>query len=244
MRIRFFILLLFLQVISPAKKPFVLVITGGHGYDTTAFFTMFDKMEGIRYEKILQPQANRKIAESKTSRYDVLVFYDMWQFISESEKQGYLQLGKSGKPMIFMHHSLVSYQEWPEFEEIRGGKYFENTKNAHYKASELSTYRHDVWVDYRIENPDHPVTRGLENFRLFDEVYGNYLVNKNAKTLLTTNHPESSPVVAWENRYLNSTILFIQPGHDSRAFSDQNFSRLIRQAIFYLAGKNSVQNSR
>jgi len=233
-----------LSLVASARRPVVLIITGGHSYDTTAFFNMFSRMHGIKYDKIMQPQANQAISEGKTMKYDVLVFYDMWQSISESEKQGYLLLCKSGKPMIFMHHALVSYQEWPEFEEIRGGKYFENTKNVHYKASELSTYRHDVWVDYRIENPDHPVSRGLEDFRLFDEVYGNYRVNKNSKPLLTTNHSESSRVVAWENRYMNSTILFIQPGHDSHAFSDQNFSRLMRQAIFYLAGKKSSQNNR
>lgn len=215
----------------------VLLVTGGHGFDTTRFFQLFDALDGIRYTAVQQPDANRMIARGEAASFDVLVFYDMWETISEEEKKGYLQLLDAGKPFLFMHHALVSYQNWPEFEKIVGGRYVEKNKAQPQPAAELSTYRHDVWVDIQVVDPKHPVTAGFSDFRLFDEVYGNYRVGAQVVPLLKTNHPESTPVIAWENRYRNARIVFLQPGHDANAYNDVSYRKLVRQAILYLAGK-------
>ena len=79
--------------------------------------------KGVEYEHFIQPEANRNIANGKADDFDLLVFYDMWQQISDSEKQAYLNLTLKGKPMLFLHHSIVSYQNWPQFEQIVGGRY-------------------------------------------------------------------------------------------------------------------------
>ena len=75
------------------------------------------------------------------------------------------------------------------------------------------------------------------HFVLFDEVYGNLMTLPSVKPLLQTTHPGSAPFIAWENNYEASTIIYIQPGHDHQSYRDENFRRLIKQAIFYLAAK-------
>jgi uncharacterized protein len=166
---------------------------------------------------------------------DVLVFYDMWREISEPEKQAYLNLTKQGKPFLFLHHSLVSYQNWAEFEKILGGKYVDRSPDI--PKEEHSTYKHDVWIDVEVADKQHPVTKGMEDFRIFDEVYGNYRVSPNVRPLLKTSHPESTPVIGWENRYNASTIVYLQPGHDFNAYETDEYRKLILQAIHYLARK-------
>jgi uncharacterized protein len=237
-KILLFSLFLIIMLNTNGKRPLILVITGGHGYDSTAFFSMFNALDGIRYDHLVQPKANQAIANGKVKKYDVLVFYDMWQSVSESEKQGYYRLLESGKSMLFLHHALVSYQEWPEFEKIRGGKYLEKAPNEVKPASELSTYRHDVWVEVKIVNPEHPVTSSFRDFSLFDEVYGNYRIEKGVIPLLATNHPESTSLIGWENRYANSAIIYLQPGHDSHSFNNENYRKLLTQAIVYLSEKS------
>jgi uncharacterized protein len=222
---------------SSAQSTSVLVVAGGHSFDTVSFFNLLEKIPGIGYDFMLQPEANRFLTEHEDNSYDLLLFYDMWQPIEDAEKQAFIKLTESGKPMLFLHHALVSYQLWPEFEKIIGGRYVEPLKNDPRGTLEKSTYRHDVWIDITVADKTHPVTLGMNNFRIFDEVYGNFRVGKQVKPLLKTNHPESTEIIAWENKYNNSRIIYIQPGHNHHAYENEYYLKLITQAINYLSEK-------
>ncbi len=132
----------------------VMLVTGGHSYDTIQFFQLFDSFQNITYKHYSQPDANLAIVDGAASQYDVLIFYDMWKSLSEQEKEAYLNLTRDGKPFLFLHHSLVSYQNWPEFEQIIGGKYIERSLDI--PLAEQSNYKHDVWVDITV--PDWQIS--------------------------------------------------------------------------------------
>jgi len=211
-----------------------MLVTGGHDFDETEFFEMFDNMEGVEYEHFEQPKANKKLVKDLAADFDVLVFYDMWKNITDVEKDAYLKLAEQGKPFLFLHHSIASYQNWPEFEKIIGGKYFEKGENVPEEL--LSTYDHDVWVYSKVETYT-PVTKGFRELRFFDEVYGNVRVLDSVIPLLKTRYPKSMEVVAWENSYKASKIIYIQSGHDKRTFVEADYRQLLLQAIQYLADK-------
>ncbi|MFV0591978.1 MAG: ThuA domain-containing protein [Draconibacterium sp.] len=225
------VLPVFLVKAEPIK---VMLVTGGHSFDTVQFFQMFDAMEDIEYEHFAQPFANKEIAKGGAEDFDVIVFYDMWNNIGSIEREAYRKTGEQGKPLLFLHHSLVSYQDWPEFEKIIGGRYVEKQKGE--DDEEASTYEHDVWVYCKVENYTS-VTRGFKELRFFDEIYGNVRVSDEVLPLLSTRHPKSMEYVAWENRYKNSRVIYIQPGHDKRTFSEPDYRKLLLQAIHSLAGK-------
>jgi type 1 glutamine amidotransferase len=231
-RISIFIIFLFSTFVIHAQPIKIMLVTGGHDFDQKEFFEIFDAMEGVEYEHFEQPKANEKIAKDLAKDFDVLVFYDMWKTISESEKAAYIKLTEQGKPFLFLHHSIASYQNWPEFEKIVGGKYFEKGENV--PSNLLSTYDHDNWVYSKVETYT-PVTKGFRDLRFFDEVYGNVRVADNVIPLLRTRHPKSMEIIAWENRYNKSKIIYIQSGHDKRTFEEPDYRRLLFQAIEYLA---------
>ncbi|WP_297091326.1 ThuA domain-containing protein [uncultured Draconibacterium sp.] len=233
---KFFVLFIFslFTLLAKPQSTKVLLVTGGHSYDTIQFFELFDELKNVEYEHLQQPEANKKIADGYASNFDVLVFYDMWKTITPEQKAAYIRLTKQGKPFLFLHHSLVSYQNWPAFEKIIGGKYVRESKNV--PEEEWSDYEHDVWVYCSVENYT-PVTAGFHELRFFDEVYGNIRISEEVKPLLRTRHPKSADFVAWENRYNASTVLYIQPGHDKRTYENEEYRKLIKQAIQYL--KNS-----
>lgn len=231
----FFLLLLMFPFLFLKSQPVkIMLVTGGHAFDTIQFFDMFDALKGIEYEHVQQPKANQRIAAGKTDDYDVIVFYDMWKNIGDAEKSGYLKLTHEGKPMLFLHHSIVSYQDWPQFEEILGGRYMEKARGV--APEDQSNYEHDVWVYSKVENVT-PVTKGFGELRFFDEIYGNVRISDNVLPLLKTRHPKSMETIAWENKYGKSTIVYIQPGHDYRTFGEESYRKLLMQAIHYLAGK-------
>ncbi len=234
-RISLILIILFLGIFVHAQSIKIMLVTGGHAFDEVEFFEMFDAMENVEYEHFEQPEANIKLVKDLAGSFDVLVFYDMWKTILESEKAAYLKLTEKGKPFLFLHHSIASYQNWLEFEKIVGGKYFEKGKNVPDEL--LSTYDHDVWVYSKVETYT-PVTKGFRELRFFDEIYGNVWVSDNVIPLLKTRHPKSMEIIAWENRYNASKIVYIQPGHDKRTYKDADYRKLLLQAIKYLAKSN------
>lgn len=207
----------------------VLIITGGHGFEREAFFEMFKSYENITYQEVKHPMANQYLSEQLARYFDVLVFYDMYNKISEEEKSNFLKLCRNGKAMVFLHHSLVSYQHWPEFQQIIGGKYHQKASDEH----AASTYKHDVNIQVKVAQPNHPILKGINDFEIFDEVYGNFSVNQEVIPLLTTDHPESSKNIAWINEYEHSKIVYIQLGHDHHAYENTTYRKLLQQAIWW-----------
>jgi len=89
----------------------------------------------------------------------------------------------------------------------------------------------------RVVDPQHPVTQGLTDFVIHDETYGGYEVLPRAVPLLTTDHPESSPVLAWAGVWGRSRVVSIQLGHDHFAYENPNYRKLVSQAIRWVAEK-------
>lgn len=212
------------------KKYHFLLVTGGHGFKEVPFYNMIDSLGNFSYDKLVQPKANELIASPQIDKYDALVFYDMNDSITPSQQQAYLQALQKGKAMIFLHHALVSYQGWDEFQRIIGGRYY--AKATVINSDTLkSSYEHDVVIPVKIENRKHPVTKGLADFEIYDEVYGNFGIQPTIRPLLSTTHPGSSKYIAWINPYGNSDILFIQLGHGPEAFGNSNYRKLLAQGI-------------
>lgn len=209
----------------------ILLVTGGHDFEEKEFFEMFDSFEGITYDWVIQPEANALINSNKIDEYFSIVFYDMYQDITEAQKYAYIRQLNKGKGMVFLHHSLVSYQNWSEFQSIIGGKYLLENLNDYPK----STYKHDVDINVNIVDEKNQITAGMNDFELHDEIYGKYLVNKNITPLIKTSHPESVNIIGWHHTYKNSRIVYLQPGHDHHSFENENYRLLVRRAILFVS---------
>jgi type 1 glutamine amidotransferase len=221
------------------KKIKVLIVSGGHGFEHKPFYEVFNAVPSITYDTLSQPQANERIASSNMKEYDVLVFYDMVDRISPAQQEAYINLLKKGSSMIFLHHALVSYQDWPEFIKIVGGQY--HTQPVLVNGDTLkANYEHDVKIAVKVEDKKHPVTQGIHDFEIVDEVYGGVEIMPQVKPLLSTTHPKSMRYLAWVNHYGNSDVIYIQLGHGPSGYANPNFRKLIRQAIEWSA-KQSIK---
>lgn len=240
MRTLFLMLIFFLSFgySQAQKKPWhILLVTGGHDFDEVPFFGMFDSLENLTYRHVRQPEANALYALEEMEQYDALVFYDMWDKITEAQQESFLNLLKKGKGMVFLHHALVSYPEWDEFTQVIGGKYYVKGVERDGKVFPASTYQHDVTVPIGISDKRHVITRGLKPFRLYDEVYGGFEVLPRVHPLLVTDHPQSTRIIGWTNHYEKSRIVYLQPGHGPQAFYDHHYRTLLLRAIGWVAGK-------
>ena len=239
---RFILLTIAVCVLFPltvfAEDPIrVLIVTGGHDFEREPFFDIFKGEKDITYHEVQHPNATRMFHADKRSFYDVIVLYDMWQTIPEEDQDAALDLFRAGKGMVALHHCLASYSNYPEYEEIIGGKYFiQDTKEGN-KTIPASTYNHDQTINVRICDPDHPITKGMKDFTIHDETYGGFHVLDGVHRLLETNHPLSGKTIGWCHKYEASRVVYIQLGHDHLAYNNPNYRQLVRQAIRWAAGR-------
>jgi len=228
------VFLLALNSSFSASKKKILIVTGGHEFDRVSFFQMFDSFDWLSYTELVQPKAGIQLETIDLATFDAVVFYHMPKTITDEEKKGYYRLLKSGKGLLFLHHSICAYQDWPEYESIVGGKYYEKKKDDQFGAS---SYLHDIDFTVKIEHKSHPVTKGVKDFKLHDEVYGNLEVLPGVYPLLSTSHPKSNLLIGWTLKKDNSKIVFLQPGHDKFSYTNPNYRRLISQSIIYITTK-------
>ena len=213
-----------------------LVVTGGHDFEREPFFAIFDDMPGIEYTEAQHPGAGERYSSEAAEEYDVLVLYDLWQDITEEQKTDLLARIREGTGVVALHHCIASYEAWPEWrKEVLGGHFYIAAQEEDGVEHSPSTYQHDVDVNVHIENPDHPVVEGVEDFVIHDEVYGGYVVSPDVDVLLTTDHPESERIIGWTNTYGDGRIVYIECGHDSKAYANESYRRLIAQAIEWVA---------
>jgi len=215
--------------------PRIMLFTGGHSFEHDSFFEMVYSLGNFSIDTLSQPRANQSLLSDSINMYDVIVFYDMWQDISAREKEAFIRLTEKGTGLVFLHHSLASYQGWDDFEKIRGGKYYE--RGYDYPPERLSGYKHDIVMEVSVIDPSHPVTKDIDDFKILDEGYSNIGVIPGVTPLLTTDHPDCSDTIGWAHRYNNSKVVYILPGHDNNAWSDENFRKILTNAITWSGRK-------
>ncbi|MRR37784.1 ThuA domain-containing protein [bacterium] len=213
----------------------VLVVVGGKSFETAPFYAMFGSFEGVRSDTASKPGVFSLFASTDVARYDVIVFYDSYQPITESQRNSFLSLLDRGIGCVFLHHALVSHQEWKEYEKILGGRYHHAPYVDGGKKYGASTYKHDQEFTVQVVDPSHPVTRGIADFPIHDEIYINYQVFDFVTPLLTVDHRESGRPTGWAHRSGNSRVVYLQSGHDHRAYENPGFRALLLNAIRWVA---------
>lgn len=218
----------------------VLIVSGGHSYDTAEFEQMFTEMPGVNPEFALKPDAWELIGEDPA--YDVLVFYDMYQEISEKDKKKFVAEFEKGTGMVFMHHSSGSHQDWPAYAGFVGGKIYLKKYTA--DSTKILGYTHDISIRVNIMDKTHPVTEGMEDFEVIDEGYTNMELQPGLNYLLQTEHPQCDQYIGWEHKVKNSKVVYLMGGHDRKAYENESFSRIVENAIHWVAEKDHVSDSK
>ena len=220
----------------------VLLVTGGHGFDRPALTAMLNAIDGIRwteaeYRGTERPDAAALLSGDGWKDYDVFVFYDMFQGLSQEGREGILALAQAGKGLVMLHHTLAAHQDWPEYKRLVGGKYITRETVEDGVTYRQSTYAHDMDMTVAVCDTSHPITFGMSPFTIRDETYKHFVVLPGVTPLLTTDHPRSEKVVGWTHLYRNSRVVYIQLGHDAHAYGHPAFATLVARSIRYTAGR-------
>jgi type 1 glutamine amidotransferase len=209
------------------KKIKVLVVTGGHGFKAEPFFNMFADNPEITYAAAAQHANAEAYDREDLFSYDVVVLYDSPTKITDEQRARFLQLFDKGIGVIVLHHAYLSYPMWDEYERIAGGKYvYQNEQMINGITS--STYEGDVDIPVSVA-AKHPVTAGLSDFVVRDELYSNMHMLNNSKPILKN----GDQWLAWCRTEKKSRVVGTILGHG--CYDDPNFRKLIDQSIRWVA---------
>ncbi len=220
-----------------AKKIRVLLTYGGHDFEEKPFFAMFDALGDVQYTKAPLPQSAGLLKPGLEKDYDVMVRYDMVAKFSPEQEKALVALLHRGIGLVALHHNLGAHPQWDEYTKIIGGKYCFGVYQEGDKKFGPSTYEHDQDIKVAVADREHPITRGLADFAIHDEVYNHCYVAADVHVLLTTNHPKNNPQIAWAHEYGKSRVFYFQLGHDSQAWKNPAYPEILARGIRWAAGK-------
>jgi type 1 glutamine amidotransferase len=139
----------------------------------------------------------------------------------------------AGKPVVGIRTASHAFQTWLAFDkEVLGGDYHNHVKDD--KPAQIALAGNAK---------DHPVLAGIEPFTTNGKLYKNPQIAKDDTVLLRATTDETTEPVAWVR---------VRPDHhDQRVFytslgvpadfENENFRRLLANAIFWTAGRTSVE---
>jgi uncharacterized protein len=224
---------------APPHTIRILVTWGGHDFPQKDFFHFIDSLPGTTNRKVVKPQFADMLKPGLEKQFDVLLMYDMTDDYTPSQRTAFLALLNQGIGVLSLHHNLLTCQHWDEYLRIVGGRYVTDGTQIAGKTVPRSTYSQGERIRVSVANRDHPITRGLADFEIVDETYGNLYMAPGNNILLSTDHPKASGAVAWVRNYGKSRVFATTMGHDASAYNDPNFRKIIIRAIGWLAGAGS-----
>ena len=226
--------------IGPGDKPSaetplrVAVITGSHPFDVPHFYQMFRELPGIdAYPQHLEQFASS--SEEDRDSYDVVLFYNMPQPMPEDEGQPHYagkpkaaieRLIERGQGIVILHHGILAWKDWDLWNQLIG---YDN-RNFRYKEG--------IDLDVKVADTEHPITQGVEPFTIHDEGYvlkGVY--DNQGDALLTVEHQDSLPQVAWARTHDKSRVFVFPLGHDNQSWSNPAFRTILAQGIAWTADR-------
>ena len=229
MRIRIVMSFLLLAAAAVAQPLRIQLVTGGHNHDIS-FYEIFQGNKDFKIDVNPHPGAFHSDLRKSV---DVLVLYDMTDMDGEPERLHLREFVEAGKGLVVLHHAVIDNQHWPWwYEQVTGGRYL----LAPDGALKASTYQHDVPMKIHAPAP-HPITEGLGDFAIVDEVYNFMWRSPKTKVLLEADKPEGEKAVAWIGPGDHSHVVVIQLGHGREAHENPNYRKLVRNAILWSAGR-------
>jgi hypothetical protein len=168
----------------------VLVITGGHDHEAS-FYNLFDDIKTFGWV----PVSDSKTAFQSDIRnkYDVLVMYDFTRELDDKQKAILKTFVESDKGVVVLHHGILNFQNWPWWhEEVVGGKYRLQNEGDIPNSTVKMGQEHLI-----TPVAGHPITAGIEPFRVVDETYRGLFIAPGITPLLTTENRTSDCTVGW-----------------------------------------------
>jgi len=215
---------------SNDKNFSVCMISGSFEYDSEASLIIFrhyiEHNHGVRSSMVIYQTEDDDQSLELLENTDVLVLFTRRLNTSGKELERFKAYCAQGKPIVGIRTASHAFQNWLAFDkEVLGGNY-----QGHYGAGPIAH------VEIHPSAKNHPILQGISNFDSYGSLYKNTPIAADTSLLLTGRTDEHAEPVAWTRVHRGGRIFYTSLGHQ-RDFQDENFLRLLANAMFWAAAR-------
>jgi type 1 glutamine amidotransferase len=215
----------------------VLLLSGRNNHEwqqTTPFIEKLLMQSGRFSVSVTEKPDTLKLSDFQ--KFDVVL--SNWNSWPENDlrwpevtEKALLKFIESGGGFVTFHSSSSAFYKWPEFKEISTAAWIMDT-TSHGKISETKV---------SIVNKKHPVTAGISDFEIIDELWLNAAVNPKFEVLGTASNQKitleglkSQPAIMVAG-YGKGRIFHTILGHDVKAMESEGFRTLLLRGTEWAA---------
>jgi len=172
------------------------------------------------------------ILESKTAlgRYDVilLTMFNRGPTITGQAKENLLEfVKKDGKGFYVQHLASASFSEWKEFGKLCGRKWVMGT-SGHGPRGVFGA---------KVVNKEHPITKGMKDFKIFDELYAKLQGDYPIEVLVSADSDwsKNTEPLVFTASYGKGRCVHNALGHDHKAILHDSMKQLILRGVEWAA---------
>jgi uncharacterized protein len=225
---------------NPKGVP-VLLLTGGqrehHGYREQALY-LSNLLEDTGRYRVTLCEDGAILESPALQKYEILIVNadrrDPEFKFTLSQQQALLAFVKGGHGYVSIHGADNAPPDWiPEWKEMLGGIY-SHVGKPDGKAI-MGTYT------IHISDKSSPVTKGLEDFEIKDELYSNMQMKDDVKPLATIDYQGVTWPVAWTYTYGKGRVFHTSLGHtgwkpgSDDPLKNPNLAKLVSQGADWVA---------
>lgn len=221
---------------APPPKVKVLIVTG---FDVKAH--KWEEAYGD-VEAILKGSPRFDVTGSKDKESfkslagnDVVVLcYGFWDEPDPSDeaKKGLLDYVKNGGNLVSLHFACASFQEWKEYHELLG-RVWKKGVGGHGPYGKFTV---------NIKNAEHPITKGMKDFEIEDELYAKLTGDAKIEVLASADSDwskQTEPMI-FTKSYGKGRVVQDVLGHDATTRKNPNYQELLRRCVEWAATGNVI----
>jgi type 1 glutamine amidotransferase len=161
------------------------------------------------------------VLESSDLRsYDLCVFYVTVRSLTREQESNLANFVAEGKGFVGIHPSTVVSAENEKYIDMIGGRF---VTHSHY---------HEFPVTIKDEH--HPITQGVSDFRVSDELYVVDCDAEKVHILATTEWEGKEVSLAYTKTYGDGKVFYLALGHDMAAWKHEAFRKLLLQGTAWV----------
>jgi type 1 glutamine amidotransferase len=228
------------STVAPQDQPLRALVVTGHqhpAHDWKATTAALQEVLGADPRAIVRVlQDPEQLASVDAASYDLIVLnYDNWQTpsLGAAAREQLLRAVRGGKGLVVVHFANGAWLDWPDYRRLARRTWIEGTSG------------HDPYGAFRVRiaEPQHPVTRGLEEWETTDELYFKQQGDLPAQPLITarskvTGQDEPLAFVYEEG---GGRVFQLLLGHDAASIRNPGTAALLRRGAAWVARRELLE---
>lgn len=155
---------------------------------------------------------------------------DRWALsLSAEAKAGLAEHIRSGGGLLAMHGAAICFDDWPEWNELLGGRWVWG-RSCHPPFGPISV---------AVRTGASPIVAGVSDFDVDDEAYGFLDLANDVEGLAFSSHGGSDHPLLWTRHVGRGRVAYDALGHDVASLRMPEHRTIVSRAALWAAGADS-----